>query len=125
GTRRNVVPENADAIIDVRVATHKEAERIDGVIKALQPQLRNTSISITGGINRPPMEKKSSTARLFNIAKKEAEKLNFSLKEAAVGGSSDGNFTSALGIPTLDGLGAVGDGPHAENEHIIIEELVQ
>ncbi|WP_206922344.1 M20 family metallopeptidase [Alicyclobacillus suci] len=125
GTQSNVVPEAAEARVDVRTVTQSEAERISAIMKHLQPTLNGTTISVSGGINRPPMERTERTARLYEIAKSVADELGFALPEALVGGGSDGNFTAALGIPTLDGLGAVGDGPHAEYEHIVVPSLTQ
>src|SRR5262249_33395354 len=78
---------------------------------------------VTGGVNRPPMERTEGTVRLFRLAQEQARKLGLHLDEAATGGGSDGNFTSALGLPTLDGLGAVGEGAHATHESIVLEEL--
>lgn len=123
GTRSNVVPEYAKAEIDLRVKTMSEAQRLTDTILGLKPFLKGSSLEVTGGINRPPMERSDKTALLFNTAKEAANELGFELNEATVGGGSDGNFTAALGIPTLDGLGVLGDGPHAENEHILIDAL--
>lgn len=124
GTRRNVVPERAHAEIDVRIARTIEAERILGILGNLSPLTKGTTIKVTGDINRPPMERTPATDELFVKAKTIASSLGFNLTQASVGGGSDGNFTAALGVPTLDGLGAVGDGPHAEYEHILTESLV-
>jgi glutamate carboxypeptidase len=125
GTRDNVVPESAEAEVDVRVATMAEAERICGILNGLKPQIPGAVLEVTGGLNRPPMERTAATGQLFEKAHQAAAELGFELTEASVGGGSDGNFTAALGVPTLDGLGAVGDGPHAEYEHILIPSLVQ
>jgi len=83
----------------------------------------NCTVEISGGLNRPPMERTEGTVRLFRLAQEQAKLMGMTLDEASTGGGSDGNFTSALGIPTLDGLGAVGEGAHASNESIILEEL--
>jgi glutamate carboxypeptidase len=123
GTRVNVVPAEASASIDVRVATKKDAVRMQHKLRALKPFDRNCKLEITGGISRPPMERTAGVAALFAKAADIATELGWDLEEAAVGGGSDGNFTSALGIPTLDGLGAVGEGAHAEYESILISEL--
>ena len=85
---------------------------------------RKCSLEVTGGLNRPPMERTSGTVALFRRAKIAAAGLGFTLEEAATGGGSDGNFTSALGIPTLDGMGAVGEGAHADHESILLDQLV-
>lgn len=123
GTRTNVVPENAVLDIDVRIDRLTEAERIHSLITQAKPHMQGTTLHISGGINRPPMERTAQTERLFQLAAGCAEELGMTLTEAAVGGGSDGNFTAALGIPTLDGLGAMGEGPHAEYEHILIDQL--
>jgi len=88
--------------------------------KSFDPRCK---LTVTGGINRPPMERSRGTVKLYNKAKALASELGFMLPEAATGGASDGNFTAALGVPTLDGLGAVGDGAHATHEHIVVEHL--
>jgi glutamate carboxypeptidase len=90
---------------------------------SLRPFNRKCKIAITGGINRPPMERAAGVAALYGQAAAIARELGWKLGEAAVGGGSDGNFTAGLGIPTLDGLGGVGDGAHAPHEHILISEL--
>jgi glutamate carboxypeptidase len=125
GTRPNVVPAEAAAEIDVRTATIEEAGRIAAMIKDLAPELLGARLEIRGGFNRPPMERNTETARLFGAAREIAAQLGIDLKEGSTGGASDGNFTSALGIPTLDGLGAVGGGAHAIDEWIEIESLPQ
>ena len=123
GSRTNVVPAEAAARIDVRVARMKDAAGIDKRMRSLRPFNRKCKIEITGGINRPPMERTAGVARLYAQASAIARELGWKLGEAAVGGGSDGNFTAGLGIPTLDGLGGVGDGAHATHEHILISEL--
>jgi len=123
GSRTNVVPAEAAAQIDVRIARIKDAAGIDKKIRSLRPFNRKCKIEITGGINRPPMERTAGVAALYAQAVAIARELGWKLGEAAVGGGSDGNFTAGLGIPTLDGLGAVGDGAHAPHEHILISEL--
>jgi glutamate carboxypeptidase len=122
GTRSNVVPAEATAVIDVRVSRMGDALEIDGRLRSLKLFNRNCQISISGGLNRPPMER-SAAAALYDQATAVANELGWKLEEAAVGGGSDGNFTAALGIPTLDGLGGVGEGAHAEHESVIISEL--
>jgi glutamate carboxypeptidase len=123
GTRANVVAAEATAIIDVRVSRMGDALEIDGKLRSLKPFNRNCHITISGGLNRPPMERTSGVAALYDKAAAVAGEIGAKLEEAAVGGGSDGNFTAALGIPTLDGLGGVGEGAHAEHESVVISEL--
>jgi len=123
GSRTNVVPAEAAAQVDVRIARMKDAAGIDKKMRSLRPFHRKCKIEISGGINRPPMERTAGVAALYAQASAIARELGWKLGEAAVGGGSDGNFTAGLGIPTLDGLGAVGDGAHAPHEHILISEL--
>ncbi len=125
GTRGNVVPAEAQADIDVRIGHARDAAYIERKFRTLKVRDRRCSIEVTGGINRPPLERTKDVARLYAAARGIARELGFTLKEAAVGGGSDGNFTAGLGIPTLDGLGAVGDGAHAPTEHILISELAR
>jgi glutamate carboxypeptidase len=123
GTRSNVIPAEASAVIDVRIARLKDAAGIDRKIRSLKPFNRKCKLEVTGGINRPPMERSPLGAALYQKAAAIAKQLGWSLAEAAVGGGSDGNFTAGLGIPTLDGLGGVGEGAHAPHESILIAEL--
>jgi len=123
GSRTNVVPAEATAQVDVRVARLKDAAGIDKKMRALRPVNRKCKLQVTGGINRPPMERTAGVAALYEKAVAIARDLGWELGEAAVGGGSDGNFTAGLGIPTLDGLGGVGDGAHASHEHILISQL--
>ncbi len=123
GSRTNVVPAEASAQVDVRIARMKDAAGIDKKMRSLRPFNRKCKIEITGGINRPPMECTAGVAALYAQAKAIARDLGWKLGEAAVGGGSDGNFTAGLGIPTLDGLGGVGDGAHAPHEYILVSEL--
>jgi glutamate carboxypeptidase len=123
GSRTNVVPAEAAAKTDVRIARLKDAAGIDKKMRSLRPFNRKCKIEVGGGINRPPMERTAGVAVLYAQAAAIARELGWKLDEAAVGGGSDGNFTAALGIPTLDGLGGVGDGAHATHEHILISEL--
>jgi glutamate carboxypeptidase len=123
GTRRNVVPATAEAEIDLRVLTAEQAEELDRAIMDLKPTLPGAKVEIEGGINRPPMERTAEVERLYLLAAEAAEELNLSLGESLSGGGSDGNFSAALGVPTLDGLGAVGGGAHALDEHVCIDEL--
>ena len=123
GTRVNVVPAEASASIDVRVTKMRDASEVEKKLRALRAVNANCKLNLTGGINRPPMERTPAVAALYAKASAVAKELGWKLDEAAVGGGSDGNFTAALGIPTLDGLGVVGEGAHAEHESILISEL--
>lgn len=124
GTRSNVIAAEAHAEIDVRIARASDEKRVDKLFAALKPIDKACALTITGGINRPPMERKAGTVALFKQAKKLAAQLGFELNEASTGGGSDGNFTAALGVPTLDGMGAIGAGAHAAHEHIVAEHIV-
>jgi len=123
GTRSNVVAERARAFIDVRIARLEDAAAIEHAFAELRPVDSRVKLTVTGRINRPPMERTPGVARLFALAQEVAGSMGRPLAEGATGGASDGNFTAALGIPTLDGLGAIGDGPHALHEHVVIKEL--
>jgi glutamate carboxypeptidase len=123
GSRTNVVPAEALAQVDVRIARLKDAAGIDKKMRGLRPFNRKCKVEVSGGVNRPPMERTAGIAALYEVARGIAGDLGWKLGEAAVGGGSDGNFTAGLGIPTLDGLGGVGDGAHAVHEHIVISEL--
>lgn len=123
GTRYNVVAEEATMNVDVRAVQVSEANRIDAIINNLQPQIPGIRLQVTGGITRPPMERSANTERLFRLAEQCGAELGISLKEGPAGGGSDGNFAAALGIPVLDGLGSVGEGPHAEYEHVELDQL--
>jgi glutamate carboxypeptidase len=123
GTRTNVIPAAAWAEVDVRIARNSDGPRIERKFAGLKPVDKACTVAVTGGINRPPMERTRSTVRLYRQARSLAAELGFPLDEAATGGASDGNFTSALGIPTLDGMGAVGEGAHARHESILVEHL--
>jgi glutamate carboxypeptidase len=123
GTRVNVVPAEASAALDVRIARSRDAAGIDRRLRSLKSFNRKCRLEISGGINRPPMERTPGVAALYKKAAAIARHLGWKLEEAAVGGGSDGNFTAALGIPTLDGLGGVGEGAHATHESILISEL--
>ncbi len=123
GTRVNVVPAEATALLDLRVATVRDGVRLDRKLVTLKPFNRKCKVAVSGGFNRPPMERTAGVASLYTRAREIAKDLGWNLEEAAVGGGSDGNFTAAMGIPTLDGLGGVGEGAHAEHESILISEL--
>jgi glutamate carboxypeptidase len=123
GTRVNVIPAEASAVLDVRVERKEDAAGIDRKLRSLKPFNRKCKLEISGGMNRPPMERTPSVAALYKKAVEIAKQMGWKLEEAAVGGGSDGNFTAGLGIPTLDGLGGVGEGAHATHESILISEL--
>jgi glutamate carboxypeptidase len=123
GSRTNVVPAEALAQVDVRIARMKDATEIDKKMRGLRPFNRKCKVDVSGGVNRPPMERTAGVTGLYVIATDIARELGWGLGEAAVGGGSDGNFTAGLGIPTLDGLGGVGDGAHAVHEHVVISQL--
>jgi len=124
GTRSNVVAEHAYAQVDVRIAKASDAAKVDKLFRGLRCEDPACRLEITGGLNRPPMERKAGTVALYKQARGLAAEIGFALDEAATGGGSDGNFTAALGVPTLDGLGAVGEGAHAAHESVAIEHLV-
>ncbi len=124
GTRSNVVPAEAWAEVDVRIARSQDAAKIEKLFRSLRVIDRECRLSVEGGLNRPPMERTAGTAALFASAATLAEGLGFHLEEASTGGGSDGNFTSALGVATLDGMGAVGEGAHADHESIWLKHLV-
>jgi glutamate carboxypeptidase len=124
GTRSNVVASQAHAEVDVRIAKASDAAYVEKLFRSLKVSDQHCKLTITGGTNRPPMERKAGTIALFKRARGIAAELGFELDEAATGGGSDGNFTAALGVPTLDGMGAVGSGAHAAHESVVIEHLV-
>ena len=123
GTRTNVVAEHARARVDVRVPTLADAARIEAAFRDLRPHTAGTVLEVSGGVGRPPLERSPAVARLYEMARGVASELGRELGEGGTGGGSDGNFTAALGVPTLDGLGAIGDGAHALHEHVIVDEL--
>jgi glutamate carboxypeptidase len=123
GSKTNVIPAHAWAEVDVRIARKADRPRIERKFAGLKPVDKSCNLTVTGGINRPPMERMRGTVRLYQRARLLAAELGFELEEASTGGASDGNFTAALGIPTLDGLGAVGEGAHARHESIVVEHL--
>jgi len=122
GTRTNVIPEHARVLVDVRATRAADMRALERKFRALRPILRGAKLTIRGGFNRPPMERKTATA-LFSKARTLAKEMGIALGDAYVGGGSDGNFTAALGVPTLDGLGAVGEGAHSPDENVIIRAL--
>ncbi len=123
GTRSNVVAEEARAWFDVRVPSKTEAARVEAALAALTPHDGRTRLEVTGGFDRPPLERTEAVVRLYELARAVAAELGRPLEEGATGGGSDGCFTAALGVPTLDGLGAIGDGAHGLDEHVIVDEL--
>jgi glutamate carboxypeptidase len=123
GTTANVVPASAAAEIDVRVLSPAEAARIGAALTALSPATPDVRVAVSGGFTRPPMERTPAIARLFEQAQRIGRQLGIELTEGSTGGGSDGNFTAALGIPTLDGLGVRGGGGHADDEHIRIDSI--
>jgi glutamate carboxypeptidase len=123
GTRTNVVAEEARAVVDVRAPTQADAARVDAAFRALKAVDDRTAVSVTGGLDRPPLERTAQVARLYKQASEVGRELGQALGEGSTGGGSDGNFTAALGVATLDGLGAVGDGAHALHEHVDIDAL--
>ena len=123
GARSNIVPAEAWAEVDVRIARKADGARIERKFAGLKPIDKACALAVTGGLNRPPMERTRGTVKLFRRARALAAELGFALEEASTGGASDGNFTAALGIPTLDGMGAVGEGAHARHESIVFEHL--
>jgi glutamate carboxypeptidase len=123
GTRTNVIAAEATAEIDVRIKNANQAKSLDRKFRSLKPFDKHCKLVIEGGINRMPMERNAGVAALYKKAQSIAKEVDWKLEEAAVGGGSDGNFTAGMGIPTLDGMGGVGEGAHAIHEHIVIAEL--
>jgi glutamate carboxypeptidase len=123
GSRTNVVADLARAAIDVRVLAMADAAAIDAALRGLRPTLAGTRLAVQGAVGRPPLERTAQVAALFELARTVARELEQDLDEGATGGGSDGNFTAAIGVPTLDGLGPRGDGAHALHEHIEIHDL--
>jgi glutamate carboxypeptidase len=124
GTKSNVIPAEAWAEVDVRVARRADGLRMERRFAALKSTPKSgCSLTVEGGVNRPPMERTRETVKLFRQAQALAAELDWELIEAGTGGASDGNFTSALGIATLDGMGAVGDGAHAVHESVLLEHI--
>lgn len=123
GTRANVVAAEARAEVDIRIARLKDAEYLERSFHKLRPVDKRCSIEVSGGLNRPPMERTPAIRDLFRHARRLAAELGVKLEESSTGGASDGNFTAALGVPTLDGLGGVGEGAHAPNESILVDRI--
>jgi glutamate carboxypeptidase len=125
GTRGNVVPAEAEALIDFRVNTMEEAERLRQWAAKISPVIEGTVLAADLSINRPPMPRNDMIAAAFDKARKIAQELGFSLQEGSTGGGSDANFVAPLGIPVLDGLGGVGDGAHSDREYVLLNSLVE
>ena len=123
GSRGNVVPALASAEIDFRIARLRDAAALERRFRSLKPLDRRCRLEVTGGLNRPPMERSKGIAALFRLAQRLGRELGLELEESSTGGGSDGNFTAALGVPTLDGLGAVGEGAHAAHESVLIDRI--
>jgi glutamate carboxypeptidase len=123
GTVSNVVPTHAHAEVDLRYTRVSDARSIERTLHSLRSILKGARIDVRGGINRPPLERTPAVRALFEHAESLMQEIGLTLREASTGGGSDGNFTAALGVPTLDGLGAVGDGAHSPSEHVIIKAL--
>jgi glutamate carboxypeptidase len=123
GTKSNVIPAHAWAEVDARIARLADGPRIERRFAALKAQDPRCTLTVTGGINRPPMERSAGTVQLFRRAQSLAREIGVTLDEASTGGGSDGNFTAAIGIPTLDGMGAVGEGAHARHESVLVKHL--
>jgi glutamate carboxypeptidase len=125
GTRSNVIAAECTAEVDVRIARAADAKAVEAMFAALKVRDKGCRLEITGGINRPPMERKPGTVKLFRQAQAIAKEIGLKLTEASTGGGSDGNFTAGIGVPTLDGMGAVGTGAHAAHEHVDRTRLVE
>lgn len=123
GTRTNVIAAEARVEVDIRIARLQDAAWLERQFHSLKPVDRRCTIEVCGGLNRPPMERTAAIGKLFARAKLLAAELGVTLEESMTGGGSDGNFTAALGVPTLDGLGAVGEGAHAPNESILVDRI--
>jgi glutamate carboxypeptidase len=123
GTISNVVPEHARALVDIRYARAADVPRINRRLHALRPILKGAHVEARGGADRPPLERTAAVRKLFAAAQSLMQQMGLPLGEASTGGGSDGSFTAALGVPTLDGLGTVGDGAHSPREHVVISKL--
>jgi glutamate carboxypeptidase len=123
GTASNVVPERAEVTVDARAWSTADAGRVEQALRAYRPGHPRVSIEITGGFDRPPLEPTAASQKIYEAARRIAEEIGFELGAARVGGASDGNFTAAAGVPTLDGLGPRGGGAHARDEHVLVSDL--
>ncbi len=124
GTRNNVIAAEASVDVDIRITQMSQAAGLARKFRGLKAIDRRCKLQVEGGVNRPPLERTEAVAKLFAMAKSLGREIGLNLKEASVGGGSDGNFTAGLGIPTLDGLGAPGEGAHAVNESVVVDHLV-
>jgi glutamate carboxypeptidase len=125
GMRSNVVPDLAEAHVDVRFHTVEDGKLLEQALRALEPHDPQVQLSLSGGLHYPPLERTAAVAGLFETARQVASEMGYPLGETATGGASEASFAGALGLPTLDGLGADGDGAHAENEHVLVASLPQ
>lgn len=125
GTKTNVVPENAEVAVDCRVWMASEPERVAREIRAWRPTDPRVTVDVQGGFDRPPLAETDASRELFVSAHRIAAELGFELRGERVGGASDGNLTAAAGVPTLDGLGPMGDGAHARHEHVLVSDLAR
>ena len=125
GTRSNVIAAQCKAEVDVRVVTLEDAARVEELFRGLRTRDAACTLRVEGGINRPPMERSTGTVKLFQRAQRLAAEIGLDLQEASTGGGSDGNFTAAMGVPTLDGMGAVGGGAHSPGEYVVAGHLVE
>jgi glutamate carboxypeptidase len=124
GSRSNVVADQAEMEVDARVASVAEGVSLEAFVRCLKPKTSGAALQVTGGINRPPLERTAKIVALFERARVLAVEIGIELTQGETGGGSDGSFTAALGVPTLDGLGPDGAGPHALHEHVLVESLV-
>jgi len=124
GLRTNIIPPECRAVVDVRAVTVVDAERLEQAIRVLPAPLPGTTVTVSGGFDRAPLERTPRNAALWELARDVGAEMGLALTETAVGGGSDGNLTSPF-TATLDGLGPVGDGAHARHEHVIISKMVE
>ncbi|HTV07762.1 MAG TPA: M20 family metallopeptidase [Candidatus Aquilonibacter sp.] len=125
GTRSNVIAAHCKAEVDARVVTMEDAARVEEMFRTLRTKDAACTLRVEGGINRPPMERSAGTVALFQRAQILAAEIGLELQEASTGGGSDGNFTAAIGVPTLDGMGAIGGGAHSPGEFVVASHLVE
>jgi len=123
GSRTNVVAAEAEAEVDVRVVRMKDYPGLERKFHALRPFDKRCTLEVSGGLNRPPMERNAGVVKLYRLAQGLAKEMGIKLEESSTGGGSDGNFTAGLGIPTLDGIGGVGEGAHAAHESILVDRI--
>ena len=123
GTRTNVVAAEAHAEVDIRIPRLSDAVKLERKFRGLRPVDKRCTVTVEGGLNRPPMERGAGVVKLFRLAQQIGREIGVKIEESSTGGGSDGNFTAGLGIPTLDGLGGVGEGAHASNESILVDRI--